>query len=818
MIRINSNKGAGNGAGAGPSNWLNPAANKGSVFPSSPANGDRFLYNTDNCTYVYNSGTWTVSDNFSTVPLGTGIIIDNPTPTGYVKTLTNWVPIVPSTNFGIYTVGSETELIAAINALNVIGCGYIFIKSTITLTTNHSIDLSGITIFGFSNVIAFNGYALTITSLVCDLKNINLTGNTASPHFYTSTLLKFVNPGSLSSDYEFYNVKFIDCIGTDCGTVPVIDCTGKIGSTHLTFEQGLNITGIGLDISSLYLSVKTLYSISQCTITAKKQLISPSSSVNNAYGLIGSVNGNSQFVTDGTAKYSGISITLTNAIQIDTPFITYLPALSDTNSNVNDLFLLYSANQNKLVNFSLSNLTDYLTNFISITAGANTSLSNLTTTAINLPLNLVTGTATHAPLYFSGGILLTTPVNGAMEFDGSHLYFTIGGTRWSIDHQVTTSYANSSLTNLSNVDINTSLNLVAGSTTAAPLYFKTGSLLTTATAGALEYDGTHIYITNHLTERIQLDNLYIYGDYNDSSMYFAKNIFLSNYEDSYAFFNSSSSGTYISDASKFTKTGIGWKDPSNSNQPTSATISHDISTLSDIGLYYPALIDFHFSANNYTDFVTNRTLITITNLFSTIFQISANGNFGFGTYEPPTAYIHIKAGTNAAGTAPLKLTAGTNLDTPEDGTLQYDGTHLYFTIGSTVNQIDGAAYTISTGLTNNSDTLTVDISTGISGGQTIYGGINDAESLFISSTASTLKGFIYLGQAGNSMYDEFNDLLGIGVTPTAALHIKAGSNTPGTAALKLSVGASLDTPEDGVFEYDGTHLYFTIGSTRNTLI
>lgn len=52
-------------------------------------------------------------------------------------------------------------------------------------------------------------------------------------------------------------------------------------------------------------------------------------------------------------------------------------------------------------------------------------------------LNLDAGTTTIAPLLFdsSSSSLLTTPLNGAMEFDGTHLYFTIGSTRYQIDQQ-----------------------------------------------------------------------------------------------------------------------------------------------------------------------------------------------------------------------------------------------------------------------------------------------------------------------------------------------------------------------------------------------
>jgi hypothetical protein len=65
---------------------------------------------------------------------------------------------------------------------------------------------------------------------------------------------------------------------------------------------------------------------------------------------------------------------------------------------------------------------------------------------------------------------------------------------------------------------------------------------------------------------------------------------------------------------------------------------------------------------------------------TTKITIDNNGNVGIGQTSP-TSVLHLKAGTASAGTAPLKLTAGTNLTTPENGTFEFDGTNLYFTIG-----------------------------------------------------------------------------------------------------------------------------------------
>lgn len=63
------------------------------------------------------------------------------------------------------------------------------------------------------------------------------------------------------------------------------------------------------------------------------------------------------------------------------------------------------------------------------------------------------------------------------------------------------------------------------------------------------------------------------------------------------------------------------------------------------------------------------------------------GNFGIGIAQP-SAELHIQAGTAAANTAPLKFTAGTNLTTPENGAVEFDGTNYFATSG-------GVRYTLA---------------------------------------------------------------------------------------------------------------------------
>lgn len=73
---------------------------------------------------------------------------------------------------------------------------------------------------------------------------------------------------------------------------------------------------------------------------------------------------------------------------------------------------------------------------------------------------------------------------------------------------------------------------------------------------------------------------------------------------------------------------------------------------------------------------------------TTAMTILNSGQIGVGAVTNPTSDFMLPAGTATAGTAPLKFTSGTNLTSPEDGAVEYNGTHLYVDIGSTRYQLD----------------------------------------------------------------------------------------------------------------------------------
>ena len=99
----------------------------------------------------------------------------------------------------------------------------------------------------------------------------------------------------------------------------------------------------------------------------------------------------------------------------------------------------------------------------------------------------------------------------------------------------------------------------------------------------------------------------------------------------------------------------------------------------------------------------------------------------------------------------------------------------------------GTAYTFSTGLTNTSSTITNNLSTGVSGGQSVIGGTASGENLTLSSTSNATKGKILFG---TSAYDEVNNRLGIGTNaPSAKLEVRGISDFWGLQVGNGTVGA-----------------------------
>jgi hypothetical protein len=138
-------------------------------------------------------------------------------------------------------------------------------------------------------------------------------------------------------------------------------------------------------------------------------------------------------------------------------------------------------------------------------------------------------------------------------------------------------------------------------------------------------------------------------------------------------------------------------------------------------------------------------------------------------------------------------------------TLTYGGTR-FFRNTSTLNNGNGFQFSF-----NNTSSAAAEYS---------YFG-----SYIIDNTAGSEDGGFILSPTLNATRTEAMRItntgnVGIGqTTPTALLHLKAGTASPSTAPLKFtSQGASLLNPvEAGAVEFNGTNLFFTPSTTRHTV-
>lgn len=179
-------------------------------------------------------------------------------------------------------------------------------------------------------------------------------------------------------------------------------------------------------------------------------------------------------------------------------------------------------------------------------------------------------------------------------------------------------------------------------------------------------------------------------------------------------------------------------------------------------------------------------------------RITAAGNVGIGT-TAPSAKLHLAAGTSSL--ASLKLTSGTLLASPQSGTVEYDGTNLYFTDGTntrrTLAATTGAGTYDNASLISNSSGNIVMYPNGGTGSVTV--------SATTASTNSSTGALVVKG--------------GLGVAGTA--NIGGGLNVSGSSvldgSLKLSSmtsGSVLFAGTNGVVSQDNSNFYWDNANKR----
>jgi len=214
--------------------------------------------------------------------------------------------------------------------------------------------------------------------------------------------------------------------------------------------------------------------------------------------------------------------------------------------------------------------------------------------------------------------------------------------------------------------------------------------------------------------------------------------------------------------------------------------------------------------NNHLPFITNNT---------ERMRLSNTGNLGIGTSTFNSTYpekLVVDAGTTSSvnaivGKGSINSYLQLNIQN------QSAGTNASSDVVATADNGDETTNYVDMGINS---------STNNSG---IMGGVNDSYLYnigqnFLIGTGSASKSLVFMTggttQSSNErMRIDGNGKVGIGTTsPTAALHLRAGTATASTGApLKFTSGTNLTTAEDGAVEYDGTNYFATSGTTRYTL-
>jgi len=111
---------------------------------------------------------------------------------------------------------------------------------------------------------------------------------------------------------------------------------------------------------------------------------------------------------------------------------------------------------------------------------------------------------------------------------------------------------------------------------------------------------------------------------------------------------------------------------------------------------------------------------------------------------------------------------------------------------------------------DNAKMLWIAPSGGTGGNALLYAGATGFEITTGSSVTSGGTSRFQITNAGRASF-------GVG-TPTAVLHLKAGTATANTAPLKFTSGTNLTTGEAGAIEYDGTDFYATNSTASRTIL
>ncbi len=194
---------------------------------------------------------------------------------------------------------------------------------------------------------------------------------------------------------------------------------------------------------------------------------------------------------------------------------------------------------------------------------------------------------------------------------------------------------------------------------------------------------------------------------------------------------------------------------------------------------------------------------------SSFFAVRGDGNVGVGI-SAPTASLHLKAGTATAGTAPLKLTAGTNLTSAEAGAIEFDGTNLYFTNASNARKtVLADSVGVGAGGTGNTSFAYQTLTDGATVTWTVAGLVNNATVTLGGNRALAFSGLAN-GMTGTIIVKQ--DATG---SRTLTLPAQCTNKVINGGAGAITLSTAANAIDILTFTYDGTNCYWTYGPNYN---